>query len=74
MNLYGDRGNIIALQKRCEWRSINVKIFNVSIGDKFVPEDYDIVFLGGGQDYEQEIIQKDINNKRNKHNFKYYSR
>lgn len=60
LNLYGDRGNIIALKRRCEWRGINVNVFDVSIGDSFVPEQYDIVFLGGGQDYEQEIIQDDL--------------
>ncbi|MGI6778732.1 MAG: type 1 glutamine amidotransferase [Acetivibrionales bacterium] len=60
LNLYGDRGNIIALEKRCKWREIDVNILNVSLGDSFVPEQYDIVFLGGGQDYEQGIIQNDL--------------
>lgn len=60
LNLYGDRGNIIALKKRCEWRGITVNIFQVTLGDNFIPEKYDIVFLGGGQDYEQEIIQDDL--------------
>ena len=60
LNLYGDRGNIIALKKRMEWRGINANVTNVTIGQPFVPENYDIVFLGGGQDYEQEIIQTDL--------------
>ena len=60
LNLYGDRGNIIALSKRAEWRGIAVKIDNVTLGDSFTPENFDIVFLGGGQDYEQEIIQDDL--------------
>lgn len=60
LNLYGDRGNIIALKKRAEWRGINLNVSNITVGDKFVPEDYDIIFLGGGQDYEQEIIQGDL--------------
>jgi len=60
LNLYGDRGNIIALEKRSRWRGINVNVLNISLGDSFVPEHYDIVFLGGGQDYEQEIIQNDL--------------
>lgn len=62
LNLYGDRGNIISLSKRCEWRGIAVRIFNVSLGEAFIPENYDIIFLGGGQDYEQEIIQSDLLN------------
>jgi hypothetical protein len=60
LNLYGDRGNIIALRKRCEWRGIRANIVSLTLGDKFDPENYDIVFLGGGQDYEQEIIQQDL--------------
>lgn len=60
LNLYGDRGNIISLARRCEWRGIKANIQNITIGDSFLPEDYDIIFLGGGQDYEQEIIQDDL--------------
>ncbi len=60
LNLYGDRGNIISIAKRCQWRGINVNIHNISLGDNFEPENYDIIFLGGGQDYEQEIIQDDL--------------
>jgi len=60
LNMYGDRGNTIALKKRCEWRGISANITNVSLGESFIPEKYDIVLLGGGQDYEQEIIQQDF--------------
>lgn len=60
MNLYGDRGNIIALSRRCHWRGIDVNVVKVSINDEFKYEDYDIIFLGGGQDYEQSIIQDDL--------------
>ena len=60
LNLYGDRGNIIALTKRAEWRGITVNVYNVSMNDAFIPDNYDLVFLGGGQDYEQEIIQGDL--------------
>lgn len=60
LNLYGDRGNIISLARRAQWRGMNVNIINVTMGEAFIPEDYDIIFLGGGQDYEQQIIQKDV--------------
>jgi len=60
LNLYGDRGNIISLKMRSLWRGIDVNIHNVSPGDAFYPELYDIVFMGGGQDYEQQIIHEDI--------------
>lgn len=64
LNLYGDRGNIITLQKRCEWRGISATLTQVSIGDPFVASDYDLIFIGGGQDYEQEILQPDLIEKK----------
>ncbi len=60
LNTYGDRGNILALQKRAQWHGINTTVQNVTISDNFDASAFDIIFLGGGQDYEQEIIQKDI--------------
>ena len=60
LNIYGDRGNIIALDKRASWHGINSEVHNISIGDKFDSEQYDIIMLGGGQDFEQAIIQKDL--------------
>ena len=60
LNLYGDRGNIIALTKRCEWRGIQVRVKQVSLNDPFRPDEFDILFIGGGQDYEQSIIQDDL--------------
>lgn len=60
LNLYGDRGNIITMVKRGKWRGIDVHVSYLSLGDHFHPKAYDIVFLGGGQDYEQEIIQEDV--------------
>jgi len=64
LNLYGDRGNIIALKRRSEWRGIKITVSNVTLGDSFIPENYDIIFLGGGQDYEQTIIQDDLLKKK----------
>ena len=51
LNLYGDHGNIQALRKRMEWRGIDVW-FILFPGEPFDPEAHDIVFIGGGQDYE----------------------
>ncbi len=62
LNLYGDRGNIISLSKRCQWRDIEVKVHDISINDTFRSDDYDIIFMGGGQDYEQVILQDDLMN------------
>ncbi len=70
LNLYGDRGNIISLQKRLEWRGLDMELINISVGDKFNSADYDIVFIGGGQDFEQEILLSDLSQEKKK-NIKY---
>lgn len=60
LNIYGDKGNILALTRRAQWNNINATVTNITIGDSFDSSLYDIFFLGGGQDYEQEIIQNDV--------------
>ncbi|EQB89107.1 glutamine amidotransferase [Clostridium sp. BL8] len=65
LNVYGDMGNILVLKHRAEQRGIKVNIINVSLNDNFEENAYDIVFFGGGQDYEQSIVSQDlIENKR----------
>jgi lipid II isoglutaminyl synthase (glutamine-hydrolysing) len=60
LNVYGDMGNILILKHRAEKRNIKVNIFNVSLKDNFNPKNYDIVFFGGGQDFEQSIVSEDL--------------
>ena len=60
LNVYGDVGNILILKHRAEARGIDVNIINVSINDEFNADDYDIVFFGGGQDFEQSIVSDDL--------------
>lgn len=60
LNVYGDIGNILVLKYRSNERNIKVNISNVSLNDSFDPEKYDITFFGGGQDYEQSIVSKDM--------------
>lgn len=64
LNVYGDVGNILILKHRAEQRNIKVNIFNVSMGDEFNGDNYDIVFFGGGQDYEQSIVSDDLINTK----------
>lgn len=60
LNLYGDRGNLLTLQQRCQWRGIACTITPVSLGDPFEASQYDLVFMGGGQDYEQNLLYEDL--------------
>lgn len=60
LNVYGDVGNILILKYRAKNRGIKTNVFNISVNDKFDPDKYDIVFFGGGQDYEQSIVSEDL--------------
>lgn len=56
LNLYGDRGNIQCLRKRCEWRGIRAEVREFRTGENIDFRDIDIVLLGGGSDREQMIV------------------
>ena len=60
LNLYGDRGNVTCLQQRLQWRGIECEVSNVPIGTALHAADYDLMFLGGGQDFEQEVLLADL--------------
>jgi lipid II isoglutaminyl synthase (glutamine-hydrolysing) len=65
MNTYGDRGNIICLKKRCEWRKINCEVRELEIGfNENQLEESDLVFMGGAQDQQQQIVAKDLFKKQ----------
>ena len=58
LNLYGDKGNVIALINRCQWRGIEVEFSEIDKGDKISKQD--LYFIGGGQDKQQEEIAKEL--------------
>ncbi len=61
MSTYGDRGNIITLTKRLEWRKIESTVVPISINDdKKLLEKVDLIFMGGAQDREQTIVSSDF--------------
>lgn len=62
MNIYGDTGNRIVLEKRATWRDITVHIKLVGVNDP-IPKSTDILIGGGGQDAGQSIIQADLQTK-----------
>ena len=59
MNIYGDRGNVLCLQKRLTWYGYRSRIIEYNQGDKF-PDNVDIIVGGGGQDSGQNKIRKDL--------------
>lgn len=60
MNIYGDRGNIMCLRRRCESRGIAFALDALSLGDRLDPRAYDLVFAGGAQDREQRLVVDDL--------------
>mgnify|MGYP001581262033 FL=1 len=61
MSTYGDRGNIIVLQKRCQWRGISVKVEEITLESRLSNlEHCDFIFMGGAQDRQQKIVGKDF--------------
>lgn len=59
MNIYGDRGNVIALMRRAQWRGIGSQVIEIGIGEP-LPADVDVFFFGGGQDQEQIAVSRDL--------------
>ncbi|ABG05925.1 CobB/CobQ-like glutamine amidotransferase [Rubrobacter xylanophilus DSM 9941] len=64
MNLYGDRGNVLSIKKRCEWRGIPVEVVDVGVGEPVRPTGCDIFLFGGGQDREQALLAGDLAGKK----------
>lgn len=60
MNTYGDSGDVKILRYLLEERGYAVQVDNVSLDRQFDADQYDFVFFGGGQDYEQTVVAKDI--------------
>ncbi len=65
MSTYGDRGNIITLQKRCEWRGIETEVKRLDVGfDNKQLAICDLLFMGGAQDTQQNIVSHDFSAKK----------
>jgi CobQ-like glutamine amidotransferase family enzyme len=63
LNLYGDRGNVMAFVRRCRWRNIPVQVKEVNIGETLDFAEVDFLFLGGGSDREQTLLNKDLTSR-----------
>ena len=60
MNIYADRGNILFLQRRTEWRGIDFEYAAAGPGDGFDPAAHDLIYIGGGQDRDQVLVADDM--------------
>ncbi len=60
MNIYADRGNVLFLQHRCEWRGIGFSYAAAGMGETFEPGDHDLIYIGGGQDRDQRMVAADL--------------
>jgi CobQ-like glutamine amidotransferase family enzyme len=60
MNIYADRGNLLMLQRRCQWRGIGFTLQASGLGDELDPEAADLYYIGGGQDRDQELCARDL--------------
>ena len=60
MNIYADRGNILFLRRRCEWRGIRFSYSASGPGESLDPGAHDLIYLGGGQDRDQRIVAADM--------------
>lgn len=66
LNLYGDRGNVMCMKRRLEWRGIDAKITRLGLGSPVSLAPYDMVFIGGGQDFEQQVLLDDLHRGRDR--------
>ncbi|ATI71873.1 type 1 glutamine amidotransferase [Lactiplantibacillus plantarum] len=64
MNTYGDIGNILAMRYYAKAVDADITVDLVSLDDRFDEEKYDFALFGGGQDYEQTIVSKDLQTKK----------
>jgi len=60
MNIYADRGNILFLHRRCEWRGIGFEWSGAGPGESIDPSAHDLFYIGGGQDRDQRAVAADM--------------
>lgn len=66
LNIYGDRGNVLTLSFRCQARGINLNVTAISPNEDLQGKNFDIFFMGGGQDQQQILVSNDLQMKKKK--------
>jgi CobQ-like glutamine amidotransferase family enzyme len=60
MNIYADRGNLIMLERRCQWRGIGFELSASGLDERLDPDGADLYYIGGGQDRDQKLCAHDL--------------
>jgi len=60
MNIYADRGNLLLLERRCQWRGLEFRLHASGLGERLDPGGADLYYIGGGQDRDQRLCALDL--------------
>jgi CobQ-like glutamine amidotransferase family enzyme len=63
LNIYADRGNIAVFAGRAAARGHELEVSAISLGDPIPAGEVDLLYIGGGQDREQELVAADLQEK-----------
>jgi CobQ-like glutamine amidotransferase family enzyme len=64
LSVAGDRGNLFAIQRRCEWRGLATEVSESVVGDAPDFTQFDLILFHGGQDKEMDVAARDLERKR----------
>lgn len=63
LSIAGDRGNLMAIEKRCEWRGLRTEVTEVTVGQSADFAEFDLILFHGGQDKEMDVAARDLTTK-----------
>jgi CobQ-like glutamine amidotransferase family enzyme len=63
LSVAGDRGNLLAVARRCAWRGIEYLVTEAEVGDDPDFTEFDLILLHGGQDCEMKVAARDLEKK-----------
>jgi lipid II isoglutaminyl synthase (glutamine-hydrolysing) len=63
LNIYADRGNMAVLERRAVLRGHELEIVALGLGDAVGAVEFDLLYVGGGQDREQSLVAPDLAEK-----------
>jgi CobQ-like glutamine amidotransferase family enzyme len=63
LSIAGDRGNLMAIQRRCAWRGLDTEVTEVAVGDHADFTQFDLILFHGGQDKEMDVAARDLEDK-----------